>query len=182
MLNYTCSGNPANKRSSSKRSNSPGSSQRSAYSPRPQFLNRVFSGRRPLLLFHACVHHRPPRIVQAFDPPGSFNTYGKAERSALKAQARLTYLRCDTATPCVHSVALFFYFLFLVGRRRGANENDRLTLSEMALAGGWAGVMNAPIRQVFERVKSVMQVRFDAGGDSVPADVRTRRFSRLCAP
>ncbi|CAM9460092.1 unnamed protein product [Pylaiella littoralis] len=44
-------------------------------------------------------------------------------------------------------------------RRRGADEKDRLTLSEMGLAGAYAGVMNAPMRQAFERVKGVMQVR-----------------------
>ena len=43
-------------------------------------------------------------------------------------------------------------------RRRGAEEGSKLTLSEMGLAGAWAGVMNAPVRQVFERVKGVMQV------------------------
>eukprot|EP00752_Nemacystus_decipiens_P002013 g1933.t1 len=46
-----------------------------------------------------------------------------------------------------------------LSRRRGAHEDDRLTLPEMGLAGAWAGVMNAPLRQVFERVKGVMQVR-----------------------
>ncbi|CAM9462708.1 unnamed protein product [Scytosiphon promiscuus] len=44
-------------------------------------------------------------------------------------------------------------------RRRGAVEHERLTLPEMGLAGAWAGLMNAPLRQVFERVKGVMQVR-----------------------
>ena len=34
-----------------------------------------------------------------------------------------------------------------------------MTLPEMGLAGAWAGVMNAPLRQVFERVKGVMQVK-----------------------
>ncbi|CAN0441471.1 unnamed protein product, partial [Scytosiphon promiscuus] len=41
---------------------------------------------------------------------------------------------------------------------RGADESGRLSLSEMGAAGAWAGVMNAPVRQVFERVKGVMQV------------------------
>lgn len=43
-------------------------------------------------------------------------------------------------------------------RQRGADEKERLTLSEMGLAGAYAGLMNAPMRQVFERVKGVMQV------------------------
>lgn len=34
-----------------------------------------------------------------------------------------------------------------------------MALPEMGLAGAWAGVMNAPLRQVFERVKGVMQVK-----------------------
>eukprot|EP00903_Cladosiphon_okamuranus_P012378 g11601.t1 len=46
---------------------------------------------------------------------------------------------------------------------RGADKNDRMTLTEMGLAGAWAGVMNAPLRQVFERVKGVMQVRQGKG-------------------
>lgn len=43
-------------------------------------------------------------------------------------------------------------------RRRGADESSQLSLSEMGVAGAWAGVMNAPVRQVFERVKGIMQV------------------------
>lgn len=55
-------------------------------------------------------------------------------------------------------VAFAFRFCFS-GRRRGAEKNDRMTLAEMGLAGAWAGAMNAPLRQVFERVKGVMQVK-----------------------
>ncbi|CAN0399550.1 unnamed protein product [Ectocarpus sp. 12 AP-2014] len=44
-------------------------------------------------------------------------------------------------------------------RQREAKATDKLTLPEKGIAGAWAGVMNAPMRQVFERVKGVMQVR-----------------------
>ena len=37
---------------------------------------------------------------------------------------------------------------------------DQLTPMEMGLAGAWAGIMNGPLRQVIERVKSVMQVYY----------------------
>ncbi|CAM9366183.1 unnamed protein product [Ascophyllum nodosum] len=44
-------------------------------------------------------------------------------------------------------------------RHRGVGDGDRLTLSEMAFAGMFSGVVSSPLRQVFERIKSVMQVR-----------------------
>jgi hypothetical protein len=40
-----------------------------------------------------------------------------------------------------------------------SSSNRKLSLSEMTLAGAWAGFVQAPARQVIERVKSVMQVR-----------------------
>jgi len=70
---------------------------------------------------------------------------------------QLTSCNDTTPFPCRS-----FFSCILSGRRRGADEKDRLTLFEMGLAGGWAGVANAPVRQVFERVKSVMQVDIDA--------------------
>lgn len=39
-----------------------------------------------------------------------------------------------------------------------------LTTGEMVLAGTWAGIVQSPARQVFERIKSVMQVQHGAGG------------------
>ncbi len=52
---------------------------------------------------------------------------------------------------------------------RGADTERQLTLGEMTAAGAWAGVLQSPARQVFERVKSVMQVqRGTGGGDKAP--------------
>lgn len=39
-----------------------------------------------------------------------------------------------------------------------------LSLGEMTAAGAWAGLLQSPARQIFERVKSVMQVQEAAGG------------------
>ena len=36
---------------------------------------------------------------------------------------------------------------------------ENLTLLEMSLAGAYTGVLQSPVRQLVERVKSVMQVR-----------------------
>lgn len=51
---------------------------------------------------------------------------------------------------------------------RGLNPKEaaarELDLWEMTLAGAWAGFWQAPGRQVFERVKGVMQVRHGTGG------------------
>ncbi|CAM9387058.1 unnamed protein product [Ascophyllum nodosum] len=69
-------------------------------------------------------------------------------------------------SPVVGAGALFaitFSSYGFAGRaqlsRRGGRDMDQLTPMEMGLAGAWAGIMNGPLRQVIERVKSVMQVR-----------------------
>ncbi|KAG5175346.1 carnitine/acylcarnitine carrier protein [Tribonema minus] len=48
--------------------------------------------------------------------------------------------------------------------RDGRAANAPASVAEMTLAGAWAGAVQAPARQVFERVKGVMQVRNGAGG------------------
>lgn len=52
------------------------------------------------------------------------------------------------------------------GAGAGASGEDGLTLTlwEKAAAGCFSGMANAPFRAVFERVKSVMQVREEAAG------------------
>lgn len=52
---------------------------------------------------------------------------------------------------------------------RDGNTERVLTLGEMTAAGAWAGLLQSPARQVFERVKSVMQVqKGGGGGDKAP--------------
>ena len=52
---------------------------------------------------------------------------------------------------------------FLMQKSNKASDNGKksakLSIGELMLCGGFAGLMNAAPRQVFERVKSVMQVR-----------------------
>jgi len=54
----------------------------------------------------------------------------------------------------------------MIKEYRGQSSSSRLSYSDMALAGGYTGFVQSPIRQVVERVKSVMQVREAAGGRS----------------
>eukprot|EP00953_Heterococcus_sp_UTEX-ZZ885_P042124 21437-Heterococcus_DN1.PRE.1 len=66
----------------------------------------------------------------------SFSAYGQATRY-LKSRPQSASLPAQSAS----------------------SSNRKLSLSEMTLAGAWAGFVQAPARQVIERVKSVMQVR-----------------------
>ena len=59
--------------------------------------------------------------------------------------------------------------------RKGDNKRE-LTLGEMTASGAWAGLLQSPARQIFERIKSVMQVRKAAGG----ADKPPYRWSGEC--
>ncbi|CAM9418940.1 unnamed protein product [Choristocarpus tenellus] len=63
----------------------------------------------------------------------------------------------------------------LLLEQRGARIGDELSLQEASLAGLWAGIIQAPLRQVFERVKGVMQVKRGEMGRS------PYRWSGACA-
>ena len=70
---------------------------------------------------------------------------------------------------------MFFYFYILYsayghGCRSIAEyrnvARDQLTYNDLFLAGAYTGVVQAPVRQVVERIKSVMQIREAQGGKS----------------
>ncbi|CAM9252811.1 unnamed protein product [Phaeothamnion confervicola] len=48
----------------------------------------------------------------------------------------------------------------------GSSAACQLMVGEMTASGAFAGAVQAPVRQVFERVKAVMQVRHSAAGQS----------------
>jgi hypothetical protein len=43
---------------------------------------------------------------------------------------------------------------------------DRLTYLDMACAGAYTGIIQSPVRQLVERIKSVMQIHERSGGRS----------------
>ena len=53
--------------------------------------------------------------------------------------------------------------MYCASRRRGAQEkpegHSEMMLLEKSAAGAFAGIVNSPLKQVFERIKAVMQVR-----------------------
>ncbi|CAM9458360.1 unnamed protein product, partial [Hapterophycus canaliculatus] len=107
------------------------------------------------------------------DPSNRLQTSGRSRYSSttnvLACMARkegVTSLYRGLLSPVLGYGAMFAISFSSYGhagrfllRRRGGSDHDRLTLAEMGLAGAWAGLMNAPLRQVFERIKGVMQVR-----------------------
>jgi solute carrier family 25 carnitine/acylcarnitine transporter 20/29 len=51
-----------------------------------------------------------------------------------------------------------------IKERSGMSDAQSLSYAQMTLAGAFAGMMQSPARQIFERVKSVMQIRERQGG------------------
>ena len=65
------------------------------------------------------------------------------------------------------SVAAYGYGCRGLSTWRGLDHVSQLTLLDQSLAGAFTGVVQTPIRQVIERVKSVMQVREGLPGKSL---------------